>query len=179
MNVARILTEGMPSYRFRSGRLMTRYVYSRAFHSIGEDTVIMKPRTLRNVMGASIGQRCTVFPGLWLQCENADSRIEVGNDAYIGFGAHIHATGSVIIGDHLVIHDNVTITDGTHAPLVFQKVTSKGHILIGDYVSIGIGVTILGGVTIGTEAQIGAGAVVVDDVAPGQRVVGIPARPLS
>ena len=86
---------------------------------------------------------------------------------------------SVMIGDHVVIHDNVTITDGRHAPLAFQDVTSKGDISIGDYVSIGIGATILGGVTIGSEAQIGAGAVVVKDVAPGQRVVGVPARPIS
>ena len=138
----------------------------------------MKPRVLRNVAGVSIGQRCVAHPGLWLQCEKPESRIEIGNDAYIGFAAHIHATGSVIIGDNLVMTDDVTISDGAHAPLAFRDVSSKGDILIGDYVSIGIGTTILGGVTIGTGAQIGAGAVVVKDVAPGQRVAGVPARPL-
>ena len=93
VNIATILTEGMPSYRFHSGRLMTRLAYSRAFHSIGNGTVIMKPRTLRNVAAASIGRRCIAHPGLWLQCEKPDGRIEIGDDAYIGFGAHIHATG--------------------------------------------------------------------------------------
>ncbi len=43
--------------------------------------------------------------------------------------------------------------------------------------SIGSGATILGGLTIGREATIGAGAVVTKDVAPGETVVGNPARP--
>jgi UDP-2-acetamido-3-amino-2,3-dideoxy-glucuronate N-acetyltransferase len=45
-------------------------------------------------------------------------------------------------------------------------------------VSIGSGATILGGVTIGRGAIVGAGAVVTGDVAPGNTVVGNPARPL-
>ena len=44
--------------------------------------------------------------------------------------------------------------------------------------SIGSGVTILCGVTIGEDAMIGAGAVVTRDVAPGETVVGVPARVL-
>jgi UDP-2-acetamido-3-amino-2,3-dideoxy-glucuronate N-acetyltransferase len=44
--------------------------------------------------------------------------------------------------------------------------------------SIGSGATILGGVRIGEKALIGAGAVVTKDVAPGETVVGNPARPL-
>jgi UDP-2-acetamido-3-amino-2,3-dideoxy-glucuronate N-acetyltransferase len=45
--------------------------------------------------------------------------------------------------------------------------------------SIGSGATILGGVRIGRDALVGAGAVVTRDVAPGETVVGNPARPLA
>ena len=43
--------------------------------------------------------------------------------------------------------------------------------------SIGSGAVVLGGVTIGERAVIGAGAVVTRDVAPGEVVAGVPARP--
>jgi UDP-2-acetamido-3-amino-2,3-dideoxy-glucuronate N-acetyltransferase len=42
--------------------------------------------------------------------------------------------------------------------------------------SIGSGATILCGITIGEKAMVGAGAVVTRDVAPGETVVGVPAR---
>jgi len=45
--------------------------------------------------------------------------------------------------------------------------------------SIGSGVTVLGGITIGENAIIGAGSVVTRDVAPGSTVAGNPARPLE
>jgi serine O-acetyltransferase len=46
-------------------------------------------------------------------------------------------------------------------------------------VQIGTGAKVIGPVTVGARAAIGANAVVVDDVAPGATVVGIPARPIA
>jgi serine O-acetyltransferase len=43
-------------------------------------------------------------------------------------------------------------------------------------VNIGTGAKIIGNVTVGAGATIGANAVVVDDVAPGATVSGVPAR---
>ncbi len=45
-------------------------------------------------------------------------------------------------------------------------------------VSIGTGAKVIGPIRVGAGAQIGANAVVVDDVAPGTTVVGAPARPI-
>ena len=44
-------------------------------------------------------------------------------------------------------------------------------------VSIGTGAKVLGRVRVGAGAQIGANAIVLEDVAPGSTVVGVPARP--
>jgi acetyltransferase-like isoleucine patch superfamily enzyme len=43
--------------------------------------------------------------------------------------------------------------------------------------TIGSGAVIIGDVTIGADALVGAGAVVTRDVAPGEVVAGVPARP--
>lgn len=48
--------------------------------------------------------------------------------------------------------------------------------IIGNGVNVGTGAKILGSITIGQEALIGANAVVIDDVPAGATVVGIPAR---
>ena len=50
---------------------------------------------------------------------------------------------------------------------------------VGPCVSLGSGAVILGGIIIGEGALVGAGAVVTRDVAPGEVVVGNPARPLA
>ncbi len=51
--------------------------------------------------------------------------------------------------------------------------------VLGDDIFVGSGAKIIGGVTVGSGARIGANAVVVHDVVPGSTVVGIPARPAS
>ncbi|HLV81563.1 MAG TPA: hypothetical protein VKT32_14850 [Chthonomonadaceae bacterium] len=87
----------------------------------------------------------------------------------------------------VVIHPNVTIG---HRVRIFHHVTvaaqtwigSEYRVTIGDDVLIGAGATVLSktdtNLTIGAGARIGAGAVVTQDVAPGQTVIGIPARPI-
>ena len=50
---------------------------------------------------------------------------------------------------------------------------------LGEGVHIGVGATIRQGIAVGDRAIVGAGAVVVKDVAPGATVVGVPAQPLS
>lgn len=66
--------------------------------------------------------------------------------------------------------------------LLFQQVTlgtadSRPPVLEG-HVDVGAGAKIIGAVTIGRHARVGANAVVVHDVRPGATVMGIPAREL-
>jgi serine O-acetyltransferase len=88
--------------------------------------------------------------------------------------------GFVVIGETAVIGDNVTIYQG--ATLGGTNPTNgeggKRHPTIGDGVIISLGAAILGPITIGPRARIGANAVVTKDVAEGQVMVGIPARPM-
>jgi hypothetical protein len=59
------------------------------------------------------------------------------------------------------------------------KVDSVGKIDIRDNVFIGYGAIVLPNVTIGPNAIVGAGAVVTKDVAQGDIVAGVPARPIG
>lgn len=76
----------------------------------------------------------------------------------------------------IVIHPQASI--GVNC-LIFQQVTIVGGVKIGGNVDIGAGAKIIRPVTIGDRAQIGANAVVTKDVPPGATVVGIPARILK
>jgi len=88
--------------------------------------------------------------------------------------------GFVVIGETAVIGDGVTMYQGS--TLGGTNPTNgeggKRHPTIGDGVIISLGAAILGPVTIGPRARIGANAVVTKDVGEGQVMVGIPAKPM-
>ena len=86
--------------------------------------------------------------------------------------------GFVVIGETAQIGDNVTIyqcvTLGGTSP--DNGVAGKRHPTIRDNAIVGSGAQVLGPVTVGQGARIGANAVVTKDVAEGAVMVGIPAR---
>ena len=77
------------------------------------------------------------------------------------------------IGDGVTIYQNVTL-GGTSPDNGFA---GKRHPTISDGAIIGSGAQVLGPITIGRRARVGANAVVTKDVPEGTTVVGIPARP--
>ena len=110
--------------------------------------------------------------GRWL------SGIEIHPGAAIGKRLFIdHGTG-VVIGETAVIGDDVTLYHGVTLGGVAPGDMPQGrrHPLVENNVIIGAGAQVLGGITVGNGARVGANAVVVKDVPPGVTVVGIPAQ---
>jgi serine O-acetyltransferase len=95
----------------------------------------------------------------------------IGRGAEFGPGfVLIHATGVVINGG---------VRGGSGVHLEHQVTIGserRRSPILGDSVFVGAGAKIIGAVTIGSYARVGANAVVVKDVPPYATVVGIPAR---
>jgi serine O-acetyltransferase len=107
--------------------------------------------------------------GRWL------TGIEIHPGARIGRRVFIdHGLGTVI-GETAEIGDNVTIYQGVTLGGT-GKERGKRHPTIEDGVVVAAGATVLGGITVGRNAKIGAGAVVIKPVPAGATVVGVPGR---
>lgn len=104
--------------------------------------------------------------------------VDIHPAARIGQGLMIdHATG-VVIGETAVVGDDVSILHevtlgGTGAAGI------ERHPKIGNGVLIGAGAKILGNITVGDEARIAAGSVVLKPVQARCTVAGVPARPVG
>lgn len=110
------------------------------------------------------------------------SRFLTGNDIHPGarIGRNFFIDhGWSVIGETAEIMDNVTIyqhvTLGGTSP--DNGVAGKRHPTILDGAILGSGAQVLGPVTVGRRARVGANAVVTRDVPEGATMVGIPARP--
>lgn len=107
----------------------------------------------------------------------AITQIDIHPGAVIGRNFFLDH-GFTVIGETSEIGDNVTIyqcvTLGGTKP--FEGTPGKRHPTIEDGVVIGSGAQILGPITVGRDARIGASAVVTKEVAPGATMVGRTAR---
>jgi serine O-acetyltransferase len=96
----------------------------------------------------------------------------IGRNFFIDHGFTVIGE-SAEIGDDVTIYQQVTL-GGTNPT---SGVPGKRHPTICDGVIIGSGAQVLGPITVGTRARIGANAVVTKDVPEGATMIGIPARP--
>ena len=131
--------------------------------------------------------------GLWLRRFKLLSRfwsligriltgIEIHPGATIGPGFFIDHGLGVVIGETAEVGRGVTlyhdVTLGGIAPSIdsASQVNQKRHPTLDDDVIVGSGAQILGPITLGKGARVGANSVVLKDIPPGATVVGIPAK---
>jgi serine O-acetyltransferase len=119
------------------------------------------------------GAGVPLLPRLLATATRATTNIEIHPAARIGDALFIdHGTG-VVVGETAEIGDNVTLYQGvTLGGTGFA--TGKRHPTVEDNVTIGSGAKLLGPITVGHGAKIGANSVVITDVPPNSTVVGNP-----
>jgi serine O-acetyltransferase len=103
--------------------------------------------------------------------------IEIHPAAKIGPGFFIDHGAGVVIGETAEIGDDVTLYQGvTLGGTGFA--TGKRHPTLEDNVTVGAGAKLLGAITVGHGAKVGANTVVIQDVPPNTTVVGNPGHPV-
>jgi acetyltransferase-like isoleucine patch superfamily enzyme len=170
---------------------------------MGDGVIIGPDITLRCPGRISIGNNVIIDGNVVLDGKGENSKIEIGNGAFIGknsilscssstieFGNNVSigpncyvkaSKGSIKIGNYVTIGSNSVIISGNpdyqrlDIPMMKQDGRAKG-INIGDDVWAGVGVKIIDGVNIGDGSVLGAGAVVIKDVQSFSISVGVPAK---
>ena len=105
--------------------------------------------------------------------------IEIHPAATIGERLFIdHGTG-VVIGSTAVVGNDVTLYQAITLGGTSLERGVKRHPTLGNNVIVGAGAHILGPITVGDGARIGANAVVLRDVPPGATMAGVPARAMQ
>jgi acetyltransferase-like isoleucine patch superfamily enzyme len=111
------------------------------------------------------------------------NEMSIGDETWIGQQCFFHAAGGLTIGARVGIGPGVRIITSVHeeagraTPVLFSPV-AFAPVVIEDDADIGVGSTILPGVTIGRGAIIGAGAVVNVSIPPYTIAAGVPVRVL-
>jgi len=107
---------------------------------------------------------------------SSEFSVDIHPAAQIGSGVMLdHATG-IVIGECVIIEDDVSIFHSVTLGGTGKNFSRNRHPTIRKKVIIGAGAKILGNIEVGCESKIGAGSIVLKNVPSYVTVVGVPAK---
>jgi len=130
----------------------------RVAHALWDVEVPLIPRTIAYTSRAVTGVE--IHPAA-----------RIGSDFFIDHGSGVVIGETAEIGDRVTLYQGVTL-GGTG----FAR--GKRHPTLEDDVTVGSGAKLLGPVTVGRNAKVGANTVVIEDVPPHTTIVGNPGHPV-
>lgn len=148
-----------------------------AFNQLKPSQVPEQEEIIRKLLG-KVGPNFCITAPFW--CDYG-SNIEIGAYFYTNHNCIILDGARVTFGDYVFIAPNCTFSTAGHPLDAKQRDEGLEYaypITVGDHVWFGAGVTVLPGVTIGSNTVIGAGSLVNRDIPSGVVAVGNPCRVL-
>jgi acetyltransferase-like isoleucine patch superfamily enzyme len=150
------------------------------FARLGRDVVfeagvlVFHPETIEIGDDVYVGHQ-TILKGYY------KNHMRIGAGTWIGQQCFFHSGGGLTIGARVGIGPGVRIVTSAHrlddtGKAILESPIDFAAVVIDDDGDVGVGAVVLPGVRIGRGAQVGAGAVVAEDVPDYAVVAGVPAR---
>jgi len=184
------------------GSVLRTGIYHSLLGKMGSDCFIEEGVRLRIPQKIFLGDRVFIGKNCDIDVEYLDSEIRIGDDVHIsrdtvilagvgktiinervsiGAGSFIYGSSGVEIGEDSLLADHVRVMAGSHrykdaSKLIRLQGACVKKTTIGQDVWLGSSAIILGGVTVGDGAVVGAGAVVSKDIPGYSMAVGVPAK---
>jgi len=184
------------------GSVLRRAVYRSLLGKIGSNCFIEEGVRLRIPKKVFLGDRVFIGKNCDLDVEYLDSEIRINNDVHIsrdtiilagvgktiinervsiGAGSFIYGSSGIEIGKDSLLADHVRLMAGSHkykdaSKLIRLQGACAKKTIIGQDVWLGSSAIVLGGVTVGDGAVVGAGAVVTKDIPRYTIAGGVPAK---
>ncbi|WP_187248871.1 acyltransferase [Microbacterium sp. 4-7] len=176
-------TAGGPLFLGRRVRITNPSFIRYAGRLVVEDGVELQGLSKNGIVfgsGVSIGAGTAIRPSSYYGGEVGEG-LRVGDRSSVATGCFIGCSGSIVIGDDVMLGPGVRVFSENHvfsdpSATIKSQGVQRGAVTIGDDCWIGSGVTITSGVTIGRGVVIGSGSVVTRDIPDYSIAAGSPAK---
>ena len=161
--------------------ILFRYLFvgrSNAFsylNRVNKESII----PILRILGAKVGKNCDIETGITFHNCHDLRNLSIGNNVHIGKNCFFDIINEVQIGNNVVISmccSFITHIDMSHSNLALTFRSQNEKIIIGDHTYLGIGATVLKGVTIGESVLVGANSLVNHSVSEKSVIMGTPAK---
>jgi len=182
VRIARLKDKASPGNPSWIDRLHTWRLGMKPHVSIGKRAVLKRGTELRICDSGvlTIGDDCVFHQRCRLLLTMPNPKVRIGRWVFVGMNTIIASKNSIEIGDYTIFAPNCYVVDHEHGfsktDVILNQQSVLKEVRIGRDCYFGTGTVVLGGVSVGDGAILGAGSIVHSDVPAYEVWAGNPAR---